>query len=94
VLFATAAILVAGVIAVDTWSTWPSPLVAGNDKNIVEREALEVARQEPLSCRVNVDDPAVSAKVTALGKERVNDLKNNYSAFKELKNGFMAIQSV
>ncbi len=45
VLVATAAILVAGIIAVDAWSTWPSPLVAGSDAVTADREALAIARR-------------------------------------------------
>jgi hypothetical protein len=94
VLFATAAILVAGIIAVDSWSTWPSPLVAGKDTVIVDREALQAAQKELSAQGVKVDDPAYSSKVEALKKERADDLKSNYSAFTELLNGFIAIQGI
>ena len=89
VLFATAAILVAGIIAVDTWSTWPSPLVAGKDAN-VDRQALQAARSELAPQGIKPDDP----KVSALRDIKAKELKNNYSAFVDIKNGFMAFQSV
>lgn len=94
VLFATAAILVAGIIAVDSWSTWPSPLIAGKDAVTVDREALQAARTELGAQGVKVDDPGNNAKVEALKKQRADELKSNYSAFTELKNGFIAIQSI
>jgi hypothetical protein len=94
VLYATAAILVAGIIAVDTWSTWPGPLVGGKDTTIATREATNVARLELRAQGVNLDDAAGAQKVEALKQEKLTDLKNNYSAFIELKNGFIAIQSI
>jgi hypothetical protein len=97
VLFATAAVLVAGVIAVDTWSAWPSPLVGGKDVTIAGREAQAAARDELRPKNVAVDNPSDSnaaAQVEALKQKKLEDLKNNYAAFLELKNGFIAIQSV
>jgi hypothetical protein len=85
VLFATAAILVAGIITVDTWSTWPSPLVLGKD-TYIDSEALKAAAQQ-----ANVDPVSVAA---SLKDAKAKELKNNYNAFLELKNGFMAVQSV
>jgi hypothetical protein len=94
VLFATAATLVAGMIAVDTWSMWASPMVAGKDAAMIDREALELARREVQSKSINVVAADIPAKIDALKPEKIVDVKNNYAAFMEMKNGIIAIQSV
>ncbi|MEI7872958.1 MAG: hypothetical protein WCK95_12595 [Alphaproteobacteria bacterium] len=92
VLYATAAVLVAGVLTAEAWSSWPNPLVRGFDDSSIERiAAAELKNEKPLPGEA---DAAFTARVKELKENKAAEMKANAKAFKDVKTGFLAVQGV